>query len=67
MSAKILHMASHRRTTSRLVYDHLPHAPEPPLNPWAEAVAWWLAWSAESAQLAADNLHAMSKAFRRPR
>ena len=32
-------------------------APLPPL--WAEALAWWLAWSANSAQAAADTLHAM--------
>lgn len=33
-------------------------APLPPL--WAELVAWWLAWSANSAQAAADTLHAMA-------
>lgn len=64
MSAKILNIADHRR---RLAYDRLPTAPESPPNIWAEAIAWWLAWSAESAQVAADNLHAMSKALRRPR
>ena len=41
--------------------------PPPPVNLWAEAIAWWLAWSAESAQVAADNLHAMSAALRPPR
>lgn len=38
--------------------------PEPPPNLMLAAVAWWLAWSAESAQLAADNLHAMSATLR---
>lgn len=33
-------------------------APLPPL--WAEALAFWLAWSANSARVAADTLDAMA-------
>ena len=67
MSAQVVRISDYRRTPHRLAYDRLPNAPEPPPNLWAEAIAWWLAWSAESAQVAADNLHAMSKALRGPR
>ena len=54
-TCKIIRLSDYRRR------------PEPPPNLWAEMIAWWLAWSAESAQFAADNLHAMSAALRRPR
>lgn len=47
MSAKVIVLAD-RRPAPR---------PEPPVNPWAEILAWQLAWTAEL-------LHAMAAALR---
>jgi hypothetical protein len=35
MSAQIIRLSDYRRR------------PEPPTNPWADAMAWWMAWMGE--------------------
>jgi hypothetical protein len=52
----------------RLADRRQPRRPAPPPpNPWAEAVAWQLAWTANGARAWAEALEAMSAMWRPPR